>query len=193
SIHRKIEPLLIQYGTNRNVSVRISGKNISETMKYIHTVWESMAPNTPFKYEFYDSKFDAMYKKEEQFANACSLFALIAIIITCLGLWGQIIFISNNKSKEIGIRKVNGATIKDILIMLNKDFIKWVFVAFIIACPIAYYAMSKWLENFAYKTNLSWWVFVLAGVFTLIIAMLTVSWQSYQAATQNPVDSLKDE
>src|SRR5690606_36478851 len=100
SIHRKIEPLLIQYGTNRNVSVRIAGKNISETMKYIHTVWESMAPNTPFKYEFYDSKFDAMYKKEEQFANACSLFALIAIIITCLGLWGQIIFISNNKSKE---------------------------------------------------------------------------------------------
>jgi putative ABC transport system permease protein len=193
SIHRKIEPLLIQYGTNRNVSVRISGKNISETMKYIHTVWESMAPNTPFKYEFYDSKFDAMYKKEEQFANACSLFALIAIIITCLGLWGQIIFISNNKSKEIGIRKVNGATIKDILIMLNKDFIKWVFVAFIIATPIAYYAMSKWLENFAYKTNLSWWVFVLAGIFTLIIAMLTVSWQSYQAATQNPVDSLKDE
>lgn len=192
-IHKRIEPLIIEYGTNRNTSIRMSANNVAETMKYIHEVWENMAPNVPIKYEFYDSKFDSMYKKEEQFANACSLFAIIAIIITCLGLWGQIIFISNNKSKEIGIRKVNGATIQNILMMLNKDFIKWVAVAFIIACPIAYYAMSKWLENFAYKTNLSWWVFAFAGIFTLIIALLTVSWQSYQAATQNPVDSLRDE
>ncbi|WP_100614528.1 ABC transporter permease [Confluentibacter citreus] len=192
-IHKKIEPLIIKYGINRNVSVRMSASNIAETMQYINKVWGDMTANEPLEYEFYDSKFNAMYKKEEKLANACSLFALIAVIITCLGLWGQIIFISNNKSKEIGIRKVNGASIKDILVMLNKDFIKWVLIAFLIATPIAYYAMHKWLENFAYKTNLSWWVFALAGIFTLIIALLTVSWQSYQAATQNPVNSLRDE
>ncbi|WP_111307314.1 ABC transporter permease [Confluentibacter sediminis] len=192
-IHRKIEPLLIKYGINRNVSVRMDANNIASTMQYINKVWDDMTTNEPLEYEFYDLKFDSMYKKEELLANACSLFAIIAIIITCLGLWGQIIFISTNKSKEIGIRKVNGATIKDILIMLNKNFVKWVLVAFVVACPIAYFAMSKWLENFAYKTSLNWWVFALAGIFTLLIAMLTVSWESYNAAKQNPVDSLRDE
>ena len=105
----------------------------------------------------------------------------------------MLLFKTQQKTKEIGIRKVNGATIAEIMFMLNKDFVKWVFVAFVVACPVAYYAMSKWLENFAYKTTLSWWVFALAGFFTLVIALLTVSWQTYRAATKNPVESLRDE
>jgi putative ABC transport system permease protein len=193
SIHKKIEPLILKFQNSRTVSIRITENNIAGTMEYIHNTWKGMTSNIPMEYEFYDEKFDAMYKKEVKLAYACSLFALIAIIITCLGLWGQIIFISSNRTKEIGVRKVNGATIKEIMFMLNKDFIKWVLIAFIIACPIAYYAMSKWLENFAYKTEMSWWVFALAGVFTLVIALLTVSWQTYRAATRNPVESLRNE
>ena len=102
-------------------------------------------------------------------------------------------FIIENKTKEIGIRKVNGAKISEILAMLNKDFVKWVALAFIIATPVAYYAMNKWLENFAYKAGLSWWIFVLAGILALGIALLTVSWQSWKAATRNPVDALRYE
>ncbi|PCH77039.1 MAG: hypothetical protein COB98_04435 [Flavobacteriaceae bacterium] len=193
SIHQKTQPILMKYALNRDVSLRISGNNISKTMKYIYKTWDKMTSDVPFKYEFYDDTFNAMYQKEEKLAYACSLFSIIAIIITCLGLLGQVLFLTDKKTKEIGIRKVNGATIKEIMFMLNKDFIKWVAIAFVIACPIAYYIMSKWLENFAYKTSLSWWVFALAGLFTLGITLLTVSWQSWRAATKNPVEALRDE
>jgi putative ABC transport system permease protein len=193
SIHEKIEPLIMRYNINRTVSLRVENTNIPKTMAYINKTWKNLASDTPIKYEFYDTSFDAMYRKEEKLANACTLFSIVAIIITCLGLFGQILFLTDKKTKEIGIRKVNGATIKEIMFMLNKDFIKWVAIAFVIACPIAYYAMNKWLENFAYKTSLSWWVFALAGMFTLFIALLTVSWQTYRAATRNPVESLRDE
>lgn len=152
-----------------------------------------MTANVPFEYYFYDSWFDSQYKKEEQLSYACTIFSLIAIIITCLGLWGQIIFISTSKTKEIGIRKVNGARVSEILSMLNKDFVKWVALAFVIATPIAWYAMNKWLENFAFKTELSWWIFALAGLMALGIALLTVSWQSWRAATRNPVEALRYE
>jgi len=134
-----------------------------------------------------------MYIKEKKLAQAFTFFTILAIFIACLGIFGLAILATEQRTKEIGIRKVNGATVKEILFMLNKDFAKWVAIAFVIACPIAYYAMSTWLENFAYKTALSWWVFALAGFFTLAIALLTVSWQSYSAATRNPVEALRDE
>jgi putative ABC transport system permease protein len=121
------------------------------------------------------------------------LFSFISILIACFGLFGLVSFIANRKVKEIGIRKVNGAKVSEILTMLNKDFVKWVVIAFVIAAPIAYYAMNKWLENFAYKTNLSWWIFALAGLLALGIALLTVSWQSWRAATRNPVEALRYE
>jgi putative ABC transport system permease protein len=110
-----------------------------------------------------------------------------------MGILGQIFLISLNRTKEIGVRKVNGATVSEILFLLNKDFVLWVIVAVVIATPIAWYAMHKWLENFAYKTNLSWWIFALAGVLALGIALLTVSWQSWRAATRNPVEALRYE
>jgi len=110
-----------------------------------------------------------------------------------MGILGQIFLISLNRTKEIGVRKVNGAKVTEILILLNKDFVIWVAVAFVIASPVAYYAMNKWLENFAYKTTLSWWIFALAGLLALGIALLTVSWQSWRAATRNPVEALRYE
>tara|TARA_R110002049_G_scaffold155109_7_gene319972 strand:- start:7816 stop:10251 length:2436 start_codon:yes stop_codon:yes gene_type:complete len=133
------------------------------------------------------------YKKELQLKRLLEAFTVIILIISVLGMIAISLFITESKTKEIGIRKVNGATINEIMLMLNKNFVKWILVAFVLACPIAYYAMSKWLENFAYKTSLSWWVFALAGLFTMVIALLTVSWQSYKAATTNPIKSLRTE
>jgi putative ABC transport system permease protein len=118
---------------------------------------------------------------------------MFAIFIACLGIFGLLTYIMEMKVKEIGIRKVNGAKILEILKLVNLDLIKWVTVAFIIATPIAYYAMNKWLENFAYKTSLSWWIFAVAGILALGIALLTVSWQSWRAATRNPVEALRYE
>jgi putative ABC transport system permease protein len=126
-------------------------------------------------------------------AKAVSLFSFIAIAIAALGILGLSMFLAESRTKEIGIRKVNGAKVSEILNILNKDFIKWVVIAFVIATPIAWYAMNKWIGNFAYKTTLSWWIFVLAGVLALGIALLTVSWQSWRAATRNPVDALRYE
>ena len=121
------------------------------------------------------------------------LFTIIALVISAIGLFTVALYDTRRRRKEIGIRKVNGATSTEIVLMLNKDFMKWVLIAFFIAIPIAYYTMQSWLENFAYKTKLSWWLFALAGLFTLVISLLTVSWQSYFAAKNNPVDSLQDD
>ena len=122
-----------------------------------------------------------------------NLFTILAVFIASLGLFGQSVIASRNKIKEIGIRKVNGARISEVLVMLNKDFVKWVAIAFVIATPIAWYAMNEWLQNFAYQTELSWWIFALAGLLALGIALLTVSWQSWRAARRNPVEALRYE
>jgi putative ABC transport system permease protein len=137
--------------------------------------------------------YKKVYEKELQLKRLLEAFIVIVLFISILGMIAISLFITESKTKEIGIRKVNGATIKEIILMLNRDFIKWVLIAFVLACPIAYYLMNAWLENFAYKTTLSWWVFALAGILTLLIALITVSWQTYKAATQNPVKSLRDE
>jgi putative ABC transport system permease protein len=134
-----------------------------------------------------------MYTKDIVLAKSIISFSMFAIFIACLGIFGLLTYIMEMKVKEIGIRKVNGAKILEILKLVNLDLVKWVTVAFIIATSIAYYAMNKWLENFAYKTNLSWWIFAVAGILALGIALLTVSWQSWRAATRNPVEALRYE
>jgi len=133
------------------------------------------------------------YKSERQFENLIFSFALLAIFIAGIGLFGLSIFNTTQRTKEIGLRKVNGARVSEILIMLNIDFIKWVVVAWLISCPIAWFAMKKWLMNFAYRTEISWWIFALSGIIALVIASLTVSWQSWRAATRNPVEALRYE
>ncbi len=168
-------------------------KAAPENLQVIREKWESLFPEESFEFQFVDEHMSGLYKKHEKDMAIFSYLTLIAILISCMGLYGLTLHFSINRTKEIGIRKVNGAKISEILVMLNKDFIKWVVIAFILACPIAYYAMNKWLENFAYKTTLSWWIFALAGVLALGIALLTVSWQSWKAATRNPVEALRYE
>jgi putative ABC transport system permease protein len=134
-----------------------------------------------------------VYKTEILQARLLSVFTLLSVFICSMGLLGLSLLISQQRTKEIGIRKVNGARVSEILSMLNRDFVKWVAIAFVIATPIAYYAMNKWLENFAYKTELNWWIFALAGLLALGIALVTVSFQSWKAATKNPIESLRYE
>jgi len=175
------------------VIVRLNPGNIPESLKKVEGVWNSIEPGVPFQYEFFNDKLQSNYKREIRTKNVLTSMALIAILISMLGVFGLGTFIAQSRIKEIGIRKVNGANATEILVMLNKDFIKWVSIAFVIALPVALYAMHQWLENFAYKTNLSWWIFALAGILVMGIALLTVSWQSWRVAVQNPVEALKYE
>ena len=175
-----------------HLNIKISG-DIGSTMDFIKNTYKKFSPEIPISYQFYDDWIQRMYEREENQAKAINLFTVIAIIISCLGLIGLIEDATTKRIKEIGIRKVNGAKISEILTMLNKDFVKWVVIAFVIATPIAWYVMNKWLENFAYKTTLSWWIFALSGIMALGIALITVSWQSWKAATRNPVKALRYE
>jgi putative ABC transport system permease protein len=199
SMYNEISPLVILAMSDigqmsvSHMTLKIPPENISGSMTALKDIWEEACPGYELNYRFYDDWLDSMYKKEENLTASIRLFAILAIFISCLGIFGLADFSTKKRTKEIAIRKINGAKVSEILTMLNKDFIKWVAIAFIIAVPIAYYAMSKWLENFAYKTTLSWWIFALAGLLALAIALLTVSWQSWRAATRNPVEALRYE
>jgi putative ABC transport system permease protein len=196
SLHSEMTPVALLYEPDREfntLSLRLMPGNIGQQIAGLRKVWKNLLPDEPMEFAFYDTQFQAMYEKEDKLAKSITFFSIIALVLTCMGILGQIFMISLNRTKEIGVRKVNGANISEILAMLNKDFVKWVAIAFVIATPLAWYAMNKWLENFAYKTELSWWIFALAGLLALGIAMLTVSWQSWKAATRNPVEALRYE
>ncbi|MGV8093700.1 MAG: ABC transporter permease [Mangrovibacterium sp.] len=173
--------------------VRVNTSDIQNVLINVEKLYKTFCVNFPFDFSFLDERINRAYEKEIRTANIVSWFSVFAILISSLGIFTLAVFTGNRRTKEIGIRKVNGATISEVMAMLNRDFIKWVAVAFVIATPIAYYAMHKWLENFAYKTGLSWWIFALAGLLALGIALLTVSWQSWKAATRNPVEALRYE
>ena len=168
-------------------------KSLYATVNNIKKTVSDLSPSFPVEVSFFDEAIQNMYQSELRFRRTFSLFAGCAIVICCLGILAMSIFACQRRVKEIGIRKVNGAKIYEILLMLNKDFVKWVGIAFVISCPIAWYAMHRWLQSFAYKTDLSWWIFALAGIIALGIALLTVSWQSLRAATRNPVEALRYE
>jgi putative ABC transport system permease protein len=194
SLSEKAEPAIIRISDEANyLAIRVAPGQVQNVLANVKAEWEIMNGNTPFEYFFLDENFDAQYRKEEQLGKLIGMFTVIAILIACLGLFGLVSYTSVKRRKEIGIRKVNGAKIFEILLMLNKDIIQWVVIAFVVSCPVGYFAMQKWLENFAYKTTLSWWVFVLAGILAMGIALLTVSFQSWKAATRNPVEALKYE
>ncbi|MBD0833773.1 FtsX-like permease family protein [Aestuariibaculum sediminum] len=190
----KPKPLII-YRTrgSSNYFILFHNNQNQETITQIHELFNELNPNQAFNYTFLSDDIATLYKKEKRLSTIYMVFTIIALVISAIGLFTIALYDTQRRVKEVGVRKVNGATIHEIMFMLNKDFLKWVIIAFLIACPVAYYAMHKWLENFAYKTALSWWVFALAGVFTMVIALLTVSWQTYKAAAQNPVKSLRDE
>lgn len=174
------------------LNIRING-NVPENIEFIKKCYSEIEPSTSVDFAFYNDWIQSMYQKEEKEARTVGIFASFALIIACLGLIGLIELTTNKRIKEIGIRKVNGARVSEILAMLNKSIVKWVVIAFLAATPIAFYAMHRWLESFAYKTELSWWVFSLAGLMALGIALLTVSFQSWKAATRNPIESLRYE
>ncbi len=195
SLHSQVQPviLLLQPTSCRDIAVRINTKNIQETIQFLESEYNKIDGKTPFSYQFTDDVLAEMYKSDTRFAQTIGLLAFIAVFIASLGLFGLSVLIGKRRTKEIGIRKINGASIGEILKLLNYDFIKLIIIAFVIATPIAYYAINKWLESFAYKTSLSWWIFALAGLSALAIAMLTVSWQSWRTASRNPVEALRYE
>jgi len=174
-------------------TIKAEMTNVSKLISELEKIWISCYPGNPFHYFFLDDFYDEQYRAEQRFSGLFLASSLLAIIIACLGLSGLSAYSITRRTKEIGIRKANGAGISRVMVLLNKDFVIWVAIAFIIACPVAWYAMNQWLRNFAYKTELSWWIFALAGIMAMIIALLTVSWQSWRAATRNPAETLRYE
>jgi putative ABC transport system permease protein len=195
SLHYAIEPIVMSNNPEAigTMNVSIAPGNISETLNYIRDVYKKHRDDREFSYSFFNDIRDEKYQSETRLRNIVIAFALLAIMISILGILGMSVFSIDRRTKEIGIRRVAGATNSEILILLNGQFIIWVAVAFIIASPVAWYVMNKWLQNFVYKTSLSWWIFVLAAVVASVIALLTVSWQSWRAASRNPVEALRYE
>jgi putative ABC transport system permease protein len=194
SFHQKIPPSALWVASwGGTINFRIAGKNKDKSIEYIKKTWDEFSPDIPFEYHFLDDQYDSLYKSEERFNLLIGYFSILAIFIACLGLFGLVSFSIEQRMKEIGIRKVNGANAMEIVILLNKNFIFWVIVAFIVACPVALYAMNKWLQNYSYRTEISSWIFILAGIIALIIVFCTVSLQSWKTATKNPVESLRHE
>jgi putative ABC transport system permease protein len=176
------------------LSVRIhAGANIPALMAQISDKWKGLSPNQEFAYSFMEQDFDGLYRAEQRIGKIFISFSSLAILIACLGLFGLVAYAAEQRTREIGIRKVLGAGTSTIVKMLSRDFIKLVLLAILIASPLAWLAMHKWLEGFAYRIDISLWIFISAGLIALLIALLTVSLQTVRAATANPVKSLKTE
>lgn len=194
SLHHEIEPLLLYFAPrHENLTLRISGVDIAGTLGFIQDKWQAFDARYPFEYHFLDRKLDQLYRSETRLLQIFGAFAALAIFIACLGLLGLAAFTARQRTKEIGIRKVLGATVANLVALLSKDFVKLVLLANLIAWPVAWYAMNQWLQNFTYRVEMSWWVFGLAGGLALMIALVTVSTQAMWAALTNPVDSLRYE
>ena len=176
-----------------NVSIRLVAGNLGPQMDQLRSVWKSFMPDEPMNFTFYDEQFDAMYRKDDQLSKAIGIVSVIALILTFMGILGQVFQISLNRTKEIGVRKVNGATVANILTYMNREFIIWVSVALVIATPLAWYLISRWLENFAYKTTIGWPIYAASGFIMLATVVITVTLQSWKAATRNPVEALRYE
>ena len=191
----EIEPLILRYNPSlyRYAMVRISGVNVPQTIGFLEKLWGRFAPEYPFEYHFLNEDYDLIYQNERRMSEIFKYFTLLAIFISCLGLFGLASFMAEQRTKEIGIRKVLGATVSGITILLSKEFTKWVLTANVIAWPIAYFAMSKWLKGFAYRADISLLTFVLAGMLALFIAVLTVGYQAIRAAVADPMDALRYE
>ncbi|WP_297085875.1 ABC transporter permease [uncultured Draconibacterium sp.] len=196
SLKKEVEPLVLFKREDLwliNFAVSFQPGMQEQALDDMETVWTALFPEYPFNCEHVGSMYQKVYKAELLQARLLSVFTIIALFICSMGLFGLALITTQNRIKEIGVRKVNGACSSEILSLLNRDFIKWIVLAFVLACPVAWLAMNKWLENFAYKTTLSWWIFVAAGALALAIALLTVSFQSWKAASRNPVEALRYE
>ena len=195
SMHTKTGPLVAFNDPNwfQFLMVRIAPGSAQKAIQNIQKTWSSFFPNSPLEYNFLDDSFNELYKQDQQASFLIFVFAIIAVVISSLGLFGLAAFSAEQRSKEIGIRKVLGASVAGITGLLSKDFLKLVVIAFVIATPVAALGMNKWLQAFAYRINISWWMFALAGLFAILIAVVTISFQSIKAAMANPVKSLRTE
>ena len=194
SLKDPIEPLLLYKSSNLNwMILKTETEDYAQLLGQLEQQWKSTITNVPFTYVFMDQEVDKMYAEEKRLGKISGFFTMIAILISCLGLFGLVSYVAEQKKKEIGIRKVLGASVKSVVHLLTKDFVKLILIAFFIASPIAYYFMQRWLEGFTYKIDIQWWVFLLAGSFALVITLLTVGFQSIKSAVANPVKSLRTE
>jgi putative ABC transport system permease protein len=194
-MRHQIEPLIIinQSQINNTISVRINGDNINEVLSSAEKSWEKINPGYPFEYSFLDEEFEQLYRSEQKFADLIISFTWLAIFIACLGLFGLASFMTEQRTKEIGVRKVLGASVPNIFFLTTKQFLLLVALANLAAWPLAYYFMNGWLENFAYRVEIQLSVFITAAVLTMIIALITVGFQAVKAAVVNPVKSLRYE
>jgi putative ABC transport system permease protein len=196
SLHNAISPIIMYYdpASFNRVSIRVAPSDMKKTLAFIEKNWMIYnVSDTQFSYEYLDDRFNMLYRSEQNMRTIFSYFMIVAISIAILGMIGLSVFLIERRTKEIGIRKINGATVSGIMLLLNKNFVKWVVIALFIAVPLTYYEMHSWLRNFAYKTDLSWWLFALAGIIAIVIALLSVSLQCWRAAVRNPVDALRYE
>ena len=195
NLRNEVEPLFLRLrpGVGWRAFVRLESSSIASSLKGIETAYKSFNSNYPFNYEFMDSQYAALYKSEMRIGELAKYFSIFAIIISCLGLFGLSAFTAEQRAKEIGIRKVLGATVHGLVVLLSTDFTKLVLIAIGISIPASWWLMNKWLSGFAYNAGIEWWVFAASGLIALVIAWLTVSWQSIKAALTNPVNSLKSE
>ncbi|RAK02786.1 putative permease [Larkinella arboricola] len=196
SLRQKVEPAVFYYRPNNNLSriyIKTTGLDAPKAVAAAEKLWKQYSPDYPFEYQFMDVQYNEMYKSEQRTGQLFNFFAGITILVSCLGLFGLATFTAQQRTKEIGIRKVLGASVTGIVALLSKDFLKLVVIGIVIASPIAWWMMSQWLTEFAYKIDLDWWVFALAGLLAILIAFATVSFQSIRAALMNPVRSLRSE
>jgi putative ABC transport system permease protein len=195
SLQQKIEPLAMRIETWAfgMLSIKVSAKNLPATIKTIGSKWNQIIPNRPFEYSFLDESFNQLYHAQDNFGNLFFNFAILAIFISSLGLLGLASYSTIQRTKEIGVRKVLGASVSNIVNLLSVEFIKLVLIAFVVATPLAWFGMHKWLEDFAYRANISWWIFAVAGLSAILIAFFTISFQAIKAAVANPVKSLRTE
>ena len=194
SLKQKIEPFVFKYQPHTwQLLVKTTGKDAPKALKTVENTWKRYNPNFPFTYTFLDQTYEALYKSDQRTGTLFNVFAGIAILISCLGLFGLAANTAQVKVKEIGIRKVLGASIANITTMLSRDFLTLIVLAILIASPIAWYAMNKWLQDFVYRATIQWWIFAVAGMAAILIALITISYQSIKAALANPVKSLRSE
>ena len=188
---------LYVFDRNQNASyynLRLNpDKSVSEDLEIIENTFKKNFPNLPFKYDFVDEEYAKKFASEERIASLARVFTILAILISCLGLFGLASFVAEQRTKEIGVRKVLGATVTNLWMLLSRDFVQLVMISIIIATPIAYYAMSQWIQKFTYRAEISWWIFLVACMSALIITLATVSFQSVKAALANPTKSLRTE
>jgi putative ABC transport system permease protein len=194
SLRNNITPVVMMlHNDNGDLSIRTNASDMKALVLTIQNVWDRLSPNQQFEYSFMDQDFDAAYKTENRTGGLFISFTILAIVIACLGLFSLAAYAAEQRSREIGIRKVLGASVKAITAMLSKDFIQLVAISILIAAPLAWWAMSKWLQGFAYRQDIQWWVIASAAFAAILIAFITISFQSIKAALANPVDSLRSE